>query len=449
MAAFLTVDEGFEWIEKLTNFEKRPPTVIREYRLDRMKILFELFSNPHLGVPSVHIAGSKGKGSCAYMIAGILKEAGITAGLYTSPHILHYRERFLVDMEPADDVILLDAINEIYDSVSDAVLPVHGAPTTFEILTLLAFLVFQRMGCKINVIETGLGGRLDATNLVDPVLSVITSIELEHTNILGNTLKQIAAEKGGIIKKGKRVISSSQEPEAYETLVHIAAEKHADLTFITSCYTAAADGRFVLETDGERFSFRQPERLPGRAQNENAAVSALAGIRLLKDIFPERKLDEIIGVIGSALAAASIPGRFERYTAGDTDVIIDGAHTKSSLSQIMEVVKNAYDGSRSCLFGMVDGKDISSGVSLVLNTFGCVCVTKPGTFKKSDTELLFSCMMEYADHNKIRIFKEIDAVRGFDLLLKERPSLICVTGSFYLAGIIKKLCIERGYEHAD
>ena len=188
---FRNSQEGFLWMESFTNFEKTPDLTKRGYRLDRMKLLLSCFDDPHNYCNVIHIAGSKGKGSTAAFTASILKEAQLTTGVYSSPHISDYRERITVSGKFADEHIYLknmDRIKKLIEGEKYLSLPGGSEPTTFELLTLLAFLVFRDCHCNWVVLETGLGGRLDATNLVAPKAVIITPIELEHTDLLGSTI---------------------------------------------------------------------------------------------------------------------------------------------------------------------------------------------------------------------------------------------------------------------
>ena len=224
--------EGFAWIESFTNFEKRPGNSLRPFRLDRMRWLAESCGNPQNDYRIVHIAGSKGKGSTSAFLGSILHEAGFTAGIYTSPHVDSYRERFLLNRGFISQNTLLKAITKIKNTFKKSWFTDGSEPTTFELLTLTALLAFKYADCDWVVLETGLGGRLDATNIVTPVLSVITSIELEHTRILGNTLEEVAAEKGGIIKTNVPVLLGNIPKSAMETLRNIAAERNAPVSEI-------------------------------------------------------------------------------------------------------------------------------------------------------------------------------------------------------------------------
>ena len=198
-----------------------------DFNLDRMRALMAELGNPQDQYPIIHVAGTKGKGSVSAMAASALQAAGYKTGLYTSPHLQDYAERIQVNGQPIPHGKLAALVDEIKP-------PVAHVPylTTFELTTALGFLYFARQGCNAAVIEVGLGGRLDATNIVTPRVSVITSLSLDHTLVLGDTLAKIAGEKAGIIKPGVPVVSSSQKDEALDVLVKIAEERGCDFTLV-------------------------------------------------------------------------------------------------------------------------------------------------------------------------------------------------------------------------
>ena len=225
---FGSVDEGFAWFETFANLERTGRFSERNYKLDRMREMADASKHPERSFRSVHIAGSKGKGSTAVLTASVLEAAGYSTGLYTSPHLQDYRERISRPGGFFDDGILLEAMNEVRKSVENRRKP-GDPPTTFELLTLCAFFTFRSAGCEWAVLETGLGGRLDSTNIVSPEACILTPIELEHTDVLGSTLEEIAGEKAGIMKPGIPVFMGFQKPAAEKVFRRRAEEIHAPL----------------------------------------------------------------------------------------------------------------------------------------------------------------------------------------------------------------------------
>jgi dihydrofolate synthase/folylpolyglutamate synthase len=230
----VNLSEAFAYIESFTNFEKKTTMVEREYRLDRMRFLLSSFGNPERAFKTIHVAGSKGKGSTAAFAASILAASGEKTGLYTSPHVASYRERITVNGEEYPDGAYVSAVGRIRDfveSMDEADFPGGTSPTTFELLTLLGFLMFKESSCRWAVIETGIGGRLDATNLILPEVSVLTPIELEHTDILGSTIAAIAREKAGIIKPEFRSFPGPK-PGSRGCLSKTSRECRVPITFV-------------------------------------------------------------------------------------------------------------------------------------------------------------------------------------------------------------------------
>ncbi|TLN23908.1 hypothetical protein FDZ74_03345, partial [bacterium] len=196
-----------------------------KFNLDRMRALMLRLGNPHQKYPVIHVAGTKGKGSTAAMIAGALQAAGYRVGFYTSPHLIEFTERVQVNREQISRQALVDIVEQLKPHVAEI-----PQLTTFELTTAIGFLYFAQQAVDIAVVEVGLGGRLDATNVVTPLLSVITSISYDHTFVLGHTLAAIAGEKGGIIKPGRPVVIAPQKDEARDVFIALAQERHAPLT---------------------------------------------------------------------------------------------------------------------------------------------------------------------------------------------------------------------------
>ncbi len=214
--AFETPQEVFSWVESFTNLERgNLPFDKRTYRLDRMRRLLAMFDDPDAELAAIHVAGTKGKGSTAALIASVLHAAGHRTGLYMSPHVNSPFERLTLAGEAPRAGLLVRLGGEVktaLDALPAEGMPGYFAPTTFELYTLLAFLYFRDAGCEYAVIEVGIGGRLDATNVIIPRASVITPLDLEHTDVLGDTLEKIAEEKAGIIKPGCSRLRRSAAP---------------------------------------------------------------------------------------------------------------------------------------------------------------------------------------------------------------------------------------------
>jgi dihydrofolate synthase/folylpolyglutamate synthase len=322
-----------------------------EFNLDRMFALMDELGNPQNTYPIIHVAGTKGKGSVSAMCASALQAGGYTVGLYTSPHLLDYCERIQVNGEPISHEIMIDLVEEIKPAV--AKIP---KLTTFEITTALGFLAFAKQGCNAAVIEVGLGGRLDATNIVTPKVSVITSISYDHTAVLGDTLAKIAGEKAGIIKDGVPVVSSPQKKEALEVLERIANDRGCKFMLVGKEVTfervnSSLDGQSIYIKDN-----RQPStlnlQLPllGEHQIENAAVAYTA----LKQSGFELS-DE---AIQKGFSQVKWRARFE-IARREPPVIFDSAHNVDSFVKLRQTLDEHYPDEKIYLiFGASEDKNI-------------------------------------------------------------------------------------------
>ncbi len=329
-----------------------------DFNLDRMVQLMRLLEDPHRAYPILHVAGTKGKGSVCALSAAALQAAGLRVGLYTSPHLLDYAERIQINAVPIPHAHLVELVESLKPFIARV-----PYLTTFEITTALAFLYFAQQKVDIAVIEVGLGGRLDATNIVWPQVSVITSISYDHMAVLGNTLAQIAGEKAGIIKEGRPVVSASQAPEALERIEEVAKEKHAPLTLLTrdvfaerSAFSLKGQAVRIWTRDGRRLETHLP--LLGVHQVENAGVAAAALWKLQEEGLPIT--DQ---AIAQGFAAARWPARFE-IVRMEPPVIFDSAHNQVSFRALSQTLAETFPQHAVYLvFGSSEDKDIPSMLS--------------------------------------------------------------------------------------
>ena len=277
--------ESLDYLLKYADYERLPRSGI-VWDLKRVESLLHRLGDPHKSALTVHVAGTKGKGSTSAMIASILRTAGYKTGLYTSPHLLSFTERIQVNGKPISEDDWAKLVELIQPHVeAENKEAKYGILTTFELYTVMAFLHFQRVKCEYQVMEVGLGGRLDATNVVDPSVCVITSISFDHMDVLGDTLAKIAGEKAGIIKPGVPVVSAPQVPHAMDVIEERCREKHCRLVKVGQDVTWQ---RQDFTTEGQHFKLKGLKgeydlRIPliGEFQMENAA-NAVTAIQLLK-----------------------------------------------------------------------------------------------------------------------------------------------------------------------
>ncbi|MFW6223919.1 MAG: bifunctional folylpolyglutamate synthase/dihydrofolate synthase [Spirochaetota bacterium] len=434
---FSHTDDAFAYIESFTNLE-RSKTMTREYRLERMEALLEAFGRPERELEAIHIAGSKGKGSTAAFVASMLDAAGYDVGLYTSPHVESYLERFTSARRPLPEHVLLEEAQRIHDYLegggeSRFEHETHGGPpTTFELLTLLAFLAFVRLGYRYAVLETGMGGRLDATNVVSPRASIITPIEREHTEYLGETIPEIAGEKAAIIKSAPAFIGRLTE-EAVAVVRRRLAETGAEAAFLTEETTT-----LQLDTAGVppllQVAFRDGVSLKARlsmlggAQADNAALAALCVHRLFPEVAP--------ATLERGIQAAWLPGRGELIrTADDVPVVLDGAHTPHSVARLRDTFGELFGTRGILIFGSVAGKDHETMARILADGFDRVIIARPGSFKDSSPEAV-AAAFESAGAAVTLIPDARAAVAAARAGGEGRP--ILVTGSFYLVGEVRR-----------
>lgn len=435
-----------EWLDGYLNFERQPKKNI--FWLDTIDYLCKRFNNPQDYAPCIHVAGSKGKGSVSRMISCILEEAGYNVGLYTSPHISDFRERISKPNVFFDDEIYENSVRELIPNIEAIIpenLPAERPITWFELVTLYSFLCFRNAKVDWSVFEVGLGGRLDSTNVIRPKICCITPIELEHTEFLGNTLEQIAAEKAGIIKNCTPVVISKQQTEMVKIIFREKAiTKHAPYFFvedyiknITTSYNEITK-KMSVHFEGDFFNrpIHTEMSLLGDMQAENAAMAAFTVRKLLPNLSEE--------IIEKGLAKASLPGRFEiienlKDFPELPALILDGAHTLNSIKYTLNTFEKLFKGKKAdLLFACAADKDIKDISLQFKDRFENVTVTKPGEIKKSDLQ----SEIEAFKNAEIKFIAEKDYIKAIEDSLKkasENGHILLVTGSFYLLSEVNKI----------
>jgi dihydrofolate synthase / folylpolyglutamate synthase len=416
-------------LEKLDSFinnEQRSDS--HAYTLDHVRSVLDHFGNPHHDLTTIHVAGTNGKGSVAHMLHAILNSAGYRAGLYTSPHLLQVNERISIRSEHIPEKVLDRYADEIIEFAGTGD---RSMATYFDILTVIAFRYFLDEHVDIAVIETGLGGRLDSTNVITPICSVITDISMDHAQVLGPTIGSIAAEKAGIIKNEIPVITSNTDPEIETIIRERAGSLKAPLYRIDRDFRA----EHVLELDsGFRYDYvpltlpfppvKDIEiRHPLARQVTNSALAATAALAAAR-AFPG--VDE--SAIRNGLKGLAIPGRFELLSAQPA-VLFDPAHNVAAISEMMNLVTNRYHGRNITLvLSLMKDKDIDGILSVLAEYRGIRIVY----FILDDTR----CFRPFADAHA-RFFSTIihsdgkELKRLLDGMSIEDP-LFFFTGTFRL-----------------
>ncbi|MGO9309028.1 MAG: bifunctional folylpolyglutamate synthase/dihydrofolate synthase [Spirochaetia bacterium] len=438
MRGALTAPEDvFSWVESFTNLERgNLPFDKRTYRLDRMRRLLGMFDDPDRELSAIHVAGTKGKGSTAALIASVLRAAGNRTGLYTSPHVYSPFERIsLSGQAPRNDLLVRvgSQVKAALDALPAEGMPGHFAPTTFELYTLLALLYFRDAGCAHVVIEVGIGGRLDATNVITPVVSVITPLDLEHTDVLGDTLEKIAGEKAGIIKPGVPAFIGLQPPGTKEVFRKAGMERGSPVTFldeVTRVLSTQLDPRGTSVT--VQFAGEQAEDLRlamlGEFQAENAALALLTLRRTMPEI--------PISCFREGFARTTLPGRME-VRGGAPVIVLDGAHTPLAVTRLLSSFRAIFPGDAVLLFGSVSGKRPREMAAILAAAFSRVIISTPGTFKESDPAEVAEIFRTYNPATVLEKDPERALQRAREASEGVRP--ILVTGSFYMIAEIGRL----------
>ena len=436
-----TYRSALEFINSRTNYETMTRVGYNQvnFNLSRMLRLLRELGNPHEKLRAVHIAGTKGKGSTCYMLAAMLQNAGYRTGLYTSPHFIDLRERICVDsgkISESDFTKLIAKIAPIVNQLE------RDNPTFFEIMTAAAFVHFVNEKVDVAVIETGLGGRLDSTNVIKPEVCAITSISYDHVAQLGNTLDKIAEEKAGIFKPGVPVISARQAPVVKKVLRKAADDKRCDLRVVGddiefSCRfeSSRATGphiRVCMTTPTSRFDHIQVPLL-GEHQAHNCGV-ALGVVDALRqrgfEIPPQAAID--------GLAKVRIEGRLE-VIREHPRTVVDAAHNAASIAALMRGIgQNIGYDSMVVIFGCSLDKDIDGMLGQIQLGADKVIFTTNGTPRTADPQDLLTRFQEKS--NKMaQVAGSLQEAYAIARSCVTREDLICITGSVYMVGQTKRL----------
>lgn len=400
------------------------------FDLARMRRLLDLVGNPHESYPTVLIAGTKGKGSVAAMLASCYQSAGYRTGLYTSPHLVSFGERIQVNgtqIPSANLVELVEMIKPAMEAVPEI--------TTYELITALGFLHFHRSRVGVGVIEVGLGGRLDATNVLSPIVSVITHISFDHTGILGESLTEIATEKAGIIRASTPVVMAPQSQEAADTIEAIAGRREAPLVDVAREWSARVlnsnlDGQHIeilhpADKGRPALQLRVPLLGPHQVTNALTAVAALTVTR-------ENGLQVADEAIRSGFSGVEWPGRFQ-VLARSPMVIADAAHNRASASVLRETFEAHFPERRPLLvFGASEDKDVAG----MLDELAPACARLIATqaFHPRAIEPDRICEMANRRGLTCDIRTPVSEAVRYALRSVEKDGLILITGSLFVVG---------------
>jgi dihydrofolate synthase/folylpolyglutamate synthase len=398
--------------------------------LERINFLLEQLGNPHRELKVIHVTGTNGKGSVCKYISSILQKAGYTVGLYLSPHIERFSERIVVNDEeiPEKDLtMLIEQVRPLAEEMKQN----GNTPTFFEIVTTLAFIYFKDRTIDYAVVEVGLGGRLDATNVVTPLVSVITNISLEHTDILGKDIASIALEKSGIIKEKVPVITATTQ-HARETVKHVAKERNAPFT----CVDQTMWKRISFKKEYQEFAIQGSFKdytvktsLLGLSQGENIAVAIAAVEQLQMSGVYITDHDIVDGI-----ATVVHPGRME-IVSEKPFILLDGAHNPDGMRMLAKTIEEDFSAHRLILvIGVLKEKDIKTMVSTIAPLSDVIIVTKSTNPRASDPLLLKQVIKNFDPDKKIYVEVSIPGAIDHAKRIAKQKDMICVCGSLFTVG---------------
>lgn len=445
MEAMTPYRQALDWLFAHANYELglADAHAAARFNLERMQAILPRLGNPQTRFQSIHLAGTKGKGSTAAIVESILRRAGYKTGLYTSPHLHSFRERIRVGGELIPEVAVVEGVARL-----QAIQPDLPEVTVFEWMTALAFDYFARSRVDSAVVEVGLGGRLDSTNILLPRVAVITSISFDHMAVLGNTLGQIAREKAGIIKPGVAVVSAPQHDEALQVILQTAGERNAPVILVGRdwSYVPVTDPAPTL--DGQEFEVTRVPEGVGPSWRLGRLVLQLLGPHQLKNAVSAIAAIHILAGQGTAIAEEAVregvaqahwPGRFE-VIQREPYIVLDGAHNRESVAQLVATMNQYFPSGRvTWIFGTLADKDIRGMLSELVRRESRLIVTRPRHPRSAAPQVLAQCAVEAGVAPVI-----VDAVSDALAIASTgaRPSdVTVVTGSVAFTGEARRIVL--------
>ena len=432
--------DAIDFIMGMTDYE-RPSTLARgtraRYDLDRIGAVLGLLEDPHLTASTVHIAGTKGKGSTSAMVSSVLKKAGHTPGLFTSPHLHTFRERIQSYNHPVPEQEFADLVEELSPIAERVAASGQGRVTVFELILAMAFHCFRNRKVGAQVIEVGLGGRLDATNLVEPTACGITALGLDHTEILGNTIEEIAYEKGGIIKPHIPVVCAPQQPGALSVIKEICEQRHSkfilageDINWSVESYSI--DGQVLdIKTANNKYHLNIP--LLGTYQRENAAVA----IGII-EILVENGLSIGENDIYEGFREVEWPCRLE-VLQEDPVILADGAHNTHSPAKLSGAITELFPNKNIALILGVSGNKDLRGLIGELAPLSPVSVVATRSRHPMATDPDRIAEEFAAFTSKVHKTDSVEDALELSLKISEPDTLILTTGSLFVAAEIREV----------
>lgn len=445
-----TYEQAIEYLFGRINYERvhAADFSARDFKLDRMRLLLDAIGNPQESIPCVHIAGTKGKGSTAVMISHILTAAGYRTGLFTSPHVDAFEERMKVDDDAPSQTELLDLVNDVAAVVAKLDrMPGRMNPTYFEIATALAWKFFIQRGVEFVVLEVGLGGRLDSTNLCNPLVTVITSISRDHMNVLGSSIREIAREKAGILKDRVPVVSGVTDHDARDEVRIKSQQRNATLIEIGTDFHVRSCERLSDHQNSPAINVVTPWRewksvsqpLLGNHQSRNTAVAIAVA-----DVLCDMGFRIEPTAVRQGLSTVRWPLRIEVIRHNPT-VIVDAAHNWDSIKALLSTLDSEFDfGRRVLVFATTKDKDVAGMLRLLTPKFDTIILTQyQNNPRVEPTNHLCQILSAISDRPVHIAPDPASAWKLAQHLTQPRiDGLICVTGSFFIAAEMREIVTD-------
>lgn len=430
---FQNSENALDYIYSFTNLEKTG-TSVSCYSLDNIQKILECMGNPHKGLTCIHIAGTKGKGSTSLFITRLLLECGYNTLTFTSPHLVRTNERIMYNMMEISN----DDLTEITSSLKSIFDRNDLTPTTFELFFLIALMYGIQKKADYFVIETGLGGRLDCTNIIIPEISVITTIGFDHVEILGNTIKQIATEKAGIIKTNRPVILGKQLHHCDKIFSNIAKKLNSPFSSVKKLYKIR---NIKYTNEGISFSFKRKNKdevnflLPfyGKHQIWNFLTALETALRISPNLIEHLKTCGSIDL--------SIPGRIEKLSISN-EIFIDTAHNKESIDSLAAALKKHFPGRKwNILFSVCNTKDVRYICKKITCIADKILITNLSSYKKADVQQISKELQKHSRNTELIPEQE----KAFSTFMtdKKYSGAKLITGSFYLSGPFKEWYLKK------
>ncbi len=442
---------ALDYIYSFVDQEKMAPDqyVPRRFDLENMKSLLSMIGNPHRRLRAVHVAGTKGKGSTCAMTSSVLQAAGYRVGLFTQPHLHTFRERIRINDRLASEEDLIATLEQLKPFVGQI-----SDPSTFEIMTALAFQYFAEQEVDLAVVETGLGGRLDTTNVIEPLVAVITSISYDHTYILGDTIEEIASEKAGIIKEGRPVVCSPQRPAAEQVVAKVCQERKASLVLVGRDWLWR---KGEANMEGQSFSVRSdiphPKGLMTDRRSRELWIPLLGRYQLVNatttiatiDQLCRQEIDVSLEHVVEGLRRARWPGRLE-VLGREPLLVVDGAHNLDSVQRLMRALREYLSFDRLILVvGFSADKDITGMMRELASQAQEVIVTQATHPRAADPEAIVR--QTPASDTPLSILSDVPSALWRALELADKEDLVCVTGSLFVVAEVRAAWLDaRGEE---